>query len=70
VCLQWSETTGQVPLWALAVDRVLNPQPDYMLESWVHHGSCVQHCLEVLNLCVYLLIVLRKEVCELVNDHP
>jgi hypothetical protein len=41
-----------------------------MLEGWIHHGSYIRHCLELLNLCIDLLTVLRQEGRELVNDHP
>jgi hypothetical protein len=59
VLLQGSETTSRVPMWALAMVRVLTPHSISTHENWVHDDGCDSHCLESLNLRIALLIVLR-----------
>jgi hypothetical protein len=69
--LLWgSVTAGRVPAWALAVVRILTPSSNSMLNGWVNHSSCIQHCLEVFDLCIYLLDVFRQQGGNLINDHP
>jgi hypothetical protein len=50
--LQRRETYSRVPMWALAVVRILTMLSISALEYQVHHGGCVQHCLEAFNLRV------------------
>jgi hypothetical protein len=67
--LRWSETAGQVPTWTLTLVRVLTSYFVAPLKNLVHFGSCIQHCLDALNLRVDFFVVLRQVGCGLVDDH-
>jgi hypothetical protein len=41
-----------------------------MVNGRVCHCDHINHCLETLDLCIYLFVVLRQQRSELVNDHP
>jgi hypothetical protein len=70
VLLRGSDSTSRVPAPALAVVRVLTPPLFSMIKGRVNQCSYVQHCLEVLDLCIGLITVFRQQGCELVDDHP
>jgi hypothetical protein len=55
---------------AWAVVRILTPPSISVLGGLVFNDSCIQHGLEVLNLCIDLLAVLWQQGCQLVDDHP
>jgi hypothetical protein len=59
--------TGRVPTLDLAIVEVLTSPPASLVKGWVHHYSGAKHCIEVLDLCVYLLVVLRQQERELIN---
>jgi hypothetical protein len=50
--------------------RVLTSPFISSVKAWVHHGGCVKHCIDVLDMCDYLLAVLRQQGCELIDDDP
>jgi hypothetical protein len=71
VMLLWrSDAAGRVPTWALAVVRVLTPPLVSMFKGRVNQGGCIQHCFEVFDLCIDLLVVFRQQGDELFDDHP
>jgi hypothetical protein len=70
VLLRGSDAAGRVPTWSLVVVTVL-AQP-FVSALWVRvlHGSCIQHGLQALDLRVGILIVLRQQGRQLVDNHP
>jgi hypothetical protein len=70
VFLWWSQTIGRVPFLTLSVVRILTPRVTAAIGNRVHHGCCVQHHLEELNLGVNFFVVFRQVGCELINQHP
>jgi hypothetical protein len=44
--------------------------PVSVVKGRVNHRSCIQHWLEVLDLCINLLTIFKQHGCELVDDHP
>jgi hypothetical protein len=61
---------GRVLVQTWAVVRILTLPSISMLGGWVLINSRIQHGLEVLDLCVDLLAILRQQGCQLVDDHP
>jgi hypothetical protein len=49
--------------------RILTSPTVPMVKGQVRHCGHVKHCMEMLNLCIYLLAVLRQQRSELVDDH-
>jgi hypothetical protein len=68
--LRWSQTTGRVPSQILLMVRIQTPHITATLGNRVHHGCCVQHCLEALNMHVDFFIIFRQMGCELIDEHP
>jgi hypothetical protein len=46
---------------------VLTLPPISSVKSRAGHGGSVKHCMEVLDPCVYLLVVCREQGCELID---
>jgi hypothetical protein len=61
---------GRVLVQTWAVVRILTLPSISMLGGLVLINSRIQHGLEVLDLCVDLLAILRQQGCQLVDDHP
>jgi hypothetical protein len=47
---------------------VLTSPPASLVKGWVCHCSGVKHCMEVLDLRVYLLAIHRQQGHELIDD--
>jgi hypothetical protein len=67
--LQWSETVGRVPTRTLPMVNLMTPCFAIAVKDWVKHDCCIQHCLEVLYMCIDFFMVFRQVVCELVDEH-
>jgi hypothetical protein len=46
---------------ALAMVEVLSSPPNSSVKGRVHHCGDIKHCIEVLELCIYFLVVLRQQ---------
>jgi hypothetical protein len=57
--LWWSENASRVPPRILSVVKLVTPYFIVTVEDWVNHGSCVQHRLEALYMCIDFFIVFR-----------
>jgi hypothetical protein len=70
--LIWRETyaAGRIPARALAMVGVLTSPPASLVKSQVCHYNSVEHCMEALDLHVYLLAILIQQGCELIDDDP
>jgi hypothetical protein len=49
---------------------ILTSPPVSLMKAWVCHGGRVKYCIEVLDLCSYLLTDLKQQGCELIDDDP
>jgi hypothetical protein len=58
---------GRVLPWALVIVEVLTSPHASFLKHWVHHCGGVKHCIEALDLCIYLRVVLRQQGHELID---
>jgi hypothetical protein len=50
--------------------KILISPPVPLIKSRVRHCGCIKHCMEALDLCIYLFTVLRQHRSQLVEDHP
>jgi hypothetical protein len=55
---------------ALAMVGILTSPPVPIVKDRVRHCGRVKHCMETLDLCIYLFVVLRRQRSGLVDDHP
>jgi hypothetical protein len=63
-------TSGHVLTRALAMVRVWSLPPPSLVMRWVFHCSSMKHCIEALDLCAYLLVILMKKRSELIDCDP
>jgi hypothetical protein len=55
--LQRSGGTGWIPVRTLPVAKLVTPVSIFMVVDRIHHGCCVQHRLEALDMHVDFLII-------------
>jgi hypothetical protein len=55
--LQWSDSTSRVPTGTLLVVRLMTLVSILMTVDWIHHGCCVQHHLQELDMRADFFII-------------
>jgi hypothetical protein len=55
--LRWSDAAGRVPARTLPVVKLVAPVFALLVVNWIHHGCCVKHRLEALDMCVDFFVV-------------
>jgi hypothetical protein len=49
---------------------IVTPVSVPLIVGWVRYRCCVQHCLQALNMCLDLLIILWYMGGDLIDKHP